>query len=70
VEQASLPAACSTALIAVFAVLALLALVIRLVTLLFPARGAGEDAALVAAIAAAVASRHAGATVTGLVEVP
>lgn len=69
-EQASLSAACSTAFVAVFALLALLSLLIRLVTFLLPARGAHDDAALVAAIAAAVASRHAGARVTGIVEVP
>ena len=69
-EAASLPAACSIAIATVFAVLAALALTIRLITLALPAPVVRTDAAVIAAIAASVALRHAGSRVLDIVEEP
>ena len=66
----SLLAVCCTAFTVVFAVLAALALAIHLVSLALPVRLARADPAVIAAIAAAVASRHGGARVKDIVEVP
>jgi hypothetical protein len=70
VEGPSLTAACFTAFAVVFTVLASLALVIHVVTLAFPARAPRTDPAIVAAIAAAVATHHPGARVVNIVEAP
>ena len=69
-EGLSLSAACYTAFAAVMVVLAFLAVVIHLVSLVFPARPADADAAVVAAITTAVAARHPGAQVTRIEEAP
>jgi hypothetical protein len=61
---------CGTAFLAVFVLLALLALVIRLITWFFPERAAMDDAALVAAISAAMATVVPGGRVTRIEEVP
>lgn len=67
-EGPSLSSACYAAFAAVMVVLAFLAVVIHLVSLVFPARQADGDPAVVAAIAAA--ARHAGAQVTHIEEAP
>ncbi len=54
----------------VFVVLAFLALVIHLVTLVLPARAPRTDPAVVAAIAAAVATQQPGAQVVHIKETP
>jgi hypothetical protein len=68
VEGPSLTAACVTAFGVVFVVLAFLALVIHLIGLVLPARAPRTDAAVVAAIAAAVAAQQPGAKVVHIVE--
>jgi Na+-transporting methylmalonyl-CoA/oxaloacetate decarboxylase gamma subunit len=68
VEGPSLTAACVTAFGVVFLVLAFLALVIHLISLVLPARAPRTDAAVVAAIAAAVAAQQPGAKVVHIVE--
>jgi hypothetical protein len=70
VEGPGLSAACLTAFAVVFLVLGLLALVIRLVTLVLPARAPRTDAAVVAAIASAVATQQPGAQVVHIREAP
>jgi hypothetical protein len=70
VEGQSLSAVCGVAFGVVAVVLAFLALVIHLVTLVFPAPSARTDAAIVAAIAAAVTARYPGARVVGIEEAP
>ena len=67
-EGPSLFAVCSTAFAVVFLVLGLLALVIQLVTFVLPARAPRTDPAVVAAIAATVATHHPGARVVHIVE--
>jgi hypothetical protein len=69
-EGPNLTAACVTAFAVVFTVLAVLALMIRLVTLVFPVRAPRTDPAVVAAIAAAVATQQPGARVVEIVEAP
>lgn len=69
-EGPSLIAACTTAFAMVFTLLAVLALVIRLVTLVFPVRAPRTDPAVVAAIAATVATQQPGARVVEIVEAP
>ena len=69
-EGLSLSAACYAAFTAVMVVLAFLAVVIHLVSLVFPARPADAEAAVVAAITTAVAARHPGAQVTRIEEAP
>lgn len=69
-EGPSLTAACITAFGVVFVVLAFLALVIHLVSLVFPARAPRTDPAVVAAIAAAVATQQPGAQVVHIKETP
>jgi Na+-transporting methylmalonyl-CoA/oxaloacetate decarboxylase gamma subunit len=68
VEGPSLTAACVTAFGVVFVVLTFLALVIHLISLVLPARAPRTDAAVVAAIAAAVAAQQPGAKVVHIVE--
>lgn len=67
-EGPSLTAACVTAFGVVFLVLAFLALVIHLISLVLPARAPRTDAAVVAAISAAVAVQQPGAKVVHVVE--
>jgi hypothetical protein len=68
VQGPSLLAVCSTALTVVFLVLGVLAVVIQLISLVLPARAPRTDAAVVAAISAAVARQHPGAKVVRIVE--
>jgi Na+-transporting methylmalonyl-CoA/oxaloacetate decarboxylase gamma subunit len=68
VEGPSLLAVCNTVFAVVFLVLSLLAVVIQLISLALPARAPRGDAAVVAAISAAVATQHAGAKVVRIVE--
>jgi hypothetical protein len=68
VEGASPLAVCSTAFAVVFLVLGVLAVVIQLISLVLPARAPRTDAAVVAAISAAVATQRPGATVARIVE--
>ena len=68
--ETSLPAICLTAFVAVFVLLAMLAMVIRLIPLAFPLRGTSDDAALLAAMSAAVAMVYPGARVTRIEEEP
>jgi Na+-transporting methylmalonyl-CoA/oxaloacetate decarboxylase gamma subunit len=68
VEGPTLTSACITAFGVVFLVLAFLALVIRLIGLVFPACAPRADPAVVAAIAAAVATQQPGAKVVHIVE--
>jgi hypothetical protein len=70
VDGPSLFAVCGTAFTVVFLVLGLLALVIRLVTFVLPARVLRTDPAVVAAIAAAVATQQPGAQVVHIREAP
>jgi hypothetical protein len=70
VEGPSLSAACYTAFAVVFLVLSLLALVIQVISFVLPARAARTDPALVAAIAAAVATQLPGAQVVHIKESP
>jgi hypothetical protein len=69
-EGTSLSAACTTAFAVVVVVLGLLALVIQLVTLVLPARAPHTDPAVVAAIAAAVATQQPGAQLVHIREAP
>jgi hypothetical protein len=65
----SLTATCITAFVAVFVLLVVLALVIRLTTTIFPNRIVrSDDAAVIAAINAAVVALVPGARVTHLEE--
>ena len=66
--ETSLLTICAAAFLAVFIILVFLAAVIQLITLVYPSRAAGVDAALVAAITAAVAATHPGARVTRIEE--
>jgi hypothetical protein len=68
VEATSLLAVCTTAFAVVLLVLGLLAGVIRLISLVLPARAPCTDAAVVAAISAAVAVQQPGAKVVRIVE--
>lgn len=63
----SLVVVCGTAFIAVFLLLSVLAIIIRLVTLVFPAEDT-DDAALVAAVNAAIARTYSGCHVVRLEE--
>ncbi len=67
-EGTSLLAVCNTAFAVVFLVLGLLAVVIQLISLVLPARAPDTDAAVAAAIAAAVAVQQPGAKVVRIVE--
>ncbi len=60
---------CCTAFIAVFVLLSLMAVVMRLLVKLFPAKDAGHDAALVAAVAVTFKSQYPGARITRMEEV-
>lgn len=68
-DETSLITICVTALVAVFVLLITLAIVIRLITAVFPMRDQSDDAMLVAAISAAVATMHPGARVSKIEEV-
>jgi hypothetical protein len=68
VEGTSLLAVCNTAFAVVFLVLGLLAVVIQLISLVLPGREPRTDAAVAAAISAAVATQHPGAKVVRMVE--
>jgi Na+-transporting methylmalonyl-CoA/oxaloacetate decarboxylase gamma subunit len=70
VEGPSLSAACYTAFAVVFLVLGLLALVIHTISLVLPACAPRTDAAVVAAIAAVVATQQPGARVVHIKETP
>jgi Na+-transporting methylmalonyl-CoA/oxaloacetate decarboxylase gamma subunit len=70
VEGPSLSAASYTAFAVVFLVLSLLALVIHVIGLVLPARAPHTDSAVVAAIAAAVATQQPGAEVVHIEEIP
>ena len=61
---------CAAAFLAVFVLLAVLAVVMRLIQVAFPARetDSGSDAAMFAAIAAAMNSMYPGSTVTKIEE--
>lgn len=61
---------CGAAFLAVFTVLTLLALVIWLITAAFPERAGADDAAMIAAISAAVARVVPQARVTRVEEQP
>ena len=67
-DAPSLTAACITAFSVVFVVLGFLALVIHIISLVLPARAPRTDPAVVAAIAAAVATQRPGAQVVRIVE--
>mgnify|MGYP001078066279 CR=1 FL=1 len=69
-EVTGLLSACAIAMVAVFVLLGLLAVVMEIITLVFPGRTASADAAIVAAITAAVASLYPGAKVTRIEEEP
>jgi len=68
VSIADLPWVCSIAFIAVFALLAFLAAAMYLITMAFPVRDVGRDAALAAAVATSVATLWPGARVTRIEE--
>lgn len=69
-EGPSLLAVCTTAFAVVFLVLGLLALVIQLIGLVLPPRAPRTDPAVLAAIAAAVATQQPGAQVVHIKETP
>jgi multidrug resistance efflux pump len=68
VEPVSLIGVCLTAFAVVFLVLAVLAAAMHLITLAFPDRTPASDAAVVAAVSAAVAALVPGARVTQVEE--
>ena len=68
--EISLIAVCVAAFCAVFVLLIVLALVIRLLTVAFPVGAQLDDAAMVAAIGAAVTNIYPGVRVTRIEEKP
>jgi hypothetical protein len=66
----SLITVCVAAFCAVFALLIVLALVIRLLTVAFPLGAQADEAAMVAAISAAVTNTYPGVRVTRIEEKP
>ena len=68
--EPEMTAVCLLALLVVFVVLAVLSAAMYLMTVLFPARRTGVEAAALAAVAAAVASLVPGARVTRVEEEP
>lgn len=67
-EGPSLTAACISAFGVVFVVLTFLAVVIQVIALVLRERGYRADAAVVAAVAAAVAAQRPGARVVQILE--
>ena len=68
-EVSQLLLICVAAFIAVFVVLSLLAIVMRIIILLFPEKGAGDNAALLAALTTSITRLYPGFKVTKIEEI-
>ena len=68
-ESPDLVVMCASAFAAVFVLLALLAFIMRLILIIFPFRSTETDAALVAAVHAAVGVLYPGAKATNIEEI-
>ncbi len=60
---------CASAFVGVFLLLALLALVMRIIMVVFPQKAQGTDAAVVAAVAAAISTAYPGIRITNIEEI-
>jgi hypothetical protein len=59
---------CASAFVGVFLLLSFLALVMRIIIAVFPQRGAGGDAALMAAVVSTVSATFPGTRITNIEE--
>jgi hypothetical protein len=60
---------CASAFVGVFLLLSLLAIVMRLIMVVFPQRAKATDAAVLAAVAAAVSAGYPGTRITNIEEI-
>jgi hypothetical protein len=67
-EASQLLLICVSAFIAVFVVLSLLAIIMHIIIILFPEKGIGGDAALLAAITTTISKQYPGTKITKIEE--